>query len=642
MRTPRWIGGIAAGCLLRTITLAAGTIDAIPPRVADVFSPLPPGAVQLGGRLGARIALGVRARVAAQDVAELIAPFRARRDQDEWRSEFWGKWITSAAAAWRYTGDASLRALDARAVAELTGTQTPDGYIGAYPDGGHLRRWDIWGRKYTLLGLLAWNEASGDAGALATARREADFLLSEVGPGRASPFTNDMWNGMASSSVLEPMLLLYRRTGDRRYLEFADYVVAQWPSRDGPDLLRKAREGVPVFRMFPGPAPVVREYADGGRSKAYEMMSCFEGLAEFYRTTGNPDYLDAITKVFANIRDNEITVIGSGSDWERWHNGHTRQTEPWVKGMETCVSVTWMKFAAQLLRITGDPAYADQIECTALNALLGAQSVDGTWWCGHTPLAGQKERAPEQCDMHQNCCVANGPRGLMLIPQVAVMVANDGPVVNSYGAMKARVPLPGGGDVFLEQVSGYPLDGRIQITLHIDVPKDFTLRLRIPTWSDRNELSINGAEQPVPAAGRYAAVRRTWHDGDVVTLRLDLRARVMRAPGHPGFAAILRGPLVLARDARLDPGSDVDAPVALDSDAGGHVAVALAAGREGEDIWQRFSVAAQGRHGDALQLCDFASAGNTWSSASAYRVWLPLAKAGGTAPAASDVAKETL
>jgi uncharacterized protein len=629
MSTPRWLGCIVVGGLLHTVELAAGPGERVPPQVADVFAPLPPGAVQLGGHLGAQIDLGVRARVAAQNVAELIAPFRARRDQSEWRSEFWGKWITSAIAAWRYTGDPSLRTLGADAVSELIATQTPDGYIGTYPEGGHLQRWDIWGRKYTLLGLLAWNEASGDAGALAAARREADFLLGEVGPGRARPFTNDMWNGMASSSVLEPMVLLYRRTGEPRYLEFANYVVSQWPSSDGPDLLRKARADVPVFQMFPGPAPVVKEYADGGHSKAYEMISCFDGLAELYRTTGNPDYLDAITKVFANIRDNEITVIGSGSDWERWHNGHTRQTEPWVKGIETCVTVSWIKLAAQLLRLTGDPAYADQIECATFNALLGAQAVDGTWWCSHSPLAGQKERAPEQCDLHQNCCVANGPRGLMLVPQVAVMTARDGPVVNLYGPMHARAPLPGGGEVALEQASGYPLDNHVQLTLHLDAPSDFTLRLRIPAWSERNALAINGEAQPGPTAGRYVAVRRTWHDGDVVTLRLDLRARVVLAPGHRGFAAVLRGPLVLARDARLGNGPDIDAPVALVPDAGGHIEVEPVAGRTDQNIWQRFSTAASGRSAAALQLCDFSSAGNTWNAASSYRVWLPLADGAG-------------
>jgi DUF1680 family protein len=211
------------------------------------------------------------------------------------------------------------------------------------------------------------------------------------------------------------------------------------------------------------------------------------------------------------------------------------------------------------------------------------------------------------------------------------MTASDGPVVNFYGAMKARAPLPGGGDVALEQVSGYPLDNPVQLTLHLDAPRDFTLRLRIPAWSEQSTLAINGAAQAGPTAGRYAAVRRTWHDGDVVTLRLDLRARIAHAPGRPDFAAILRGPLVLARDARLDHGSDVNAPVVLAPDASGHIGVALVAGRADHGIWQRFVINASEGSASALQLCDFASAGNTWNTASTYRVWLPLASGGGTA-----------
>ena len=630
MKTRSLFRLFTSGCLA-LLALAASveakansTADKVQPRVPDVLTPLPPGAVHLGGHLGEQIDLCLRARIAAQDADELIAPFRERRDQMEWRSEFWGKWITSAIDAWRYSGNPGLCAIDERAVADLIGTQTPDGYIGAYPDGGHLQRWDVWGRKYVLLGLLAWHEATGDAGALNAARREADFLIGEIGPGRAKPFTNDMWNGMATSSVLEPMILLYRRTGDARYLEFANYLVGAWPTPDGPDLLRKARANIPVFQMFPGPASVVKEYSDGGHSKAYEMMSCFEGLAELYRSTGNQDYYDAITKVFANIRDNEITVIGSGSDWERWHNGHTRQTEPWVKGMETCVTVTWMKLAGQMLRLTGDPAYADEIERSTYNALLGAQAPDGAWWCSHSPLAGTKERAPEQCGLHQNCCVANGPRGLMLIPQLAVMKGAAGPVVNYYGEMKALVALPKGGNVDLEQVSDYPLGDTTRMRIGLNEPKTFVLRLRIPAWSERNTLTINGTSQPAPIPGTYASIDRLWRDGDMVLLRLDLRARAIRAPGHPEFAAIVRGPLVLARDSRLEHGSDLNAPVALESNGDGCIDVGLVESPTSKGIWQIFDLL-MGKRVAPLRLCDFASAGNTWDATSAYRIWMPLA-----------------
>jgi DUF1680 family protein len=614
-----WLGVFSAGRGAESVT----------PRVPEKLTWLAPGAVTLGGPMGEALARSEQHRILAQDVDALLKPFRERKDKHEWRSEFWGKWITSAIAAWRYHPDPQLRAAIEQAVAGLIATQTADGYIGAYPDGGHLQRWDIWGRKYTLLGLLAWHEASGDEAALAAARREADFLLSEVGPGRASPFTNDMWNGMASSSVLEPMVLLYRRTGDSRYLAFAQYLVDAWAGPTGPDLLNKSLAGTPVFDMFPKPKPVVKDYHDHGKSKAYEMMSCYEGLAELYRVTGDPRYLEAVQKVYADIRDTEITVIGSGSDWERWYNGKRRQTEVWSKGMETCVTVTWIKLAGQVFRLTEDPACMDEIERATFNALLGAQAVDGTWWCHHTPLAGVKERAPEQCDMAQNCCVASGPRGLTLLPRLAIMNRADGPVLNLYAPMQAEVALAGGGKVKLEEKTEYPAGGAVEIKVDPDQSREFTLSLRIPGWSERTRLTINGKPQPDVSPQTYMRLRRRWQAGDVVRLELDMRARVVSAPGDARYVAVIRGPLVLARDERLAPGT-VEQPVALR--AGEIIDVQPVAGSRPATVAQVFSVGDSG-----LLMCDFASAGNTWTDASRYRVWMPRLE--GEAPGPGEKSK---
>lgn len=591
------------------------SLSALVPAVSDPFAPLPAGSVHLDGFYGRALDASLTGGLKAQNVEEVLRPFRERKDVHEWRSEFWGKWITAAIPAWRDSGDAQLRATLEQAVAGLIATQTPDGYIGAYPDGGHLQRWDIWGRKYTLLGLLAWHEASGDEAALTAARREADFLLSEVGPGKASPFTRDMWNGMASGSVLEPMVLLYRRTGEQRYLDFAHYLVQAWANPDGPDLLNKALAGTPVYDMFPKPKAVVKNYHDHGKSKAYEMMSNYEGLLELYRITGEPAYRRAVANVYASIRDTEITIIGSGSDWERWYNGKSRQTETWSKGMETCVTVTWMKLSAQMLRLTGDPACVDEIERAAYNALIGAEALDGSWWCHHTPLAGTKERAPEQCDLHQNCCVASGPRGLVLLPAVAVMSRAEGPVVNLYGPSQATVPLAGGGRVELVQSTGYPLDGTVEIKVTPDQARAFSLALRIPAWSEKTTVTVNGQVQPGIQAGTYAQLARRWQAGDVVRLEFDFRARVVAAPGDPRFVAITRGPLVLARDQRLQAG-DVDQPVRLR--AGATVELTPVASPS-PAIRQAFLVA-----GTELRVCDFASAGNTWEKDSRYRVWLPV------------------
>ena len=67
----------------------------------------------------------------------------------------------------------------------------------------------------------------------------ADHLLTQVGPGKTDIVKPVIFSGMPSSSILEPMVYLYRKTGDKRYLDFAKYIVEQWETPDGPKLISK-------------------------------------------------------------------------------------------------------------------------------------------------------------------------------------------------------------------------------------------------------------------------------------------------------------------------------------------------------------------------------------------------------------------
>jgi hypothetical protein len=602
---------------------------AVAPRRPDVFSRLPLNDIRLGGRLGRAIDLCVKNRVTAQDSEHLVEPFRKRAETNCWSSEFWGKWFTSAVAAQRYTGDSNALAAVTSSARSLMATQTAEGYIGTYSPANRLKTWDVWGRKYTLLGLLAYHDLTGDRAALASARRLADHLTTEVGPGRASIVMNGAYRGMASSSILEPIVLLYDRTREARYLAFAEHIVAQWETSDGPRLVSKALAGVPVAERFP-PPPKWFTWENG--QKAYEMMSCYEGLLELYRVTGNPDHLAAVVKTYENIRDTEINVAGSGASMECWYGGAAKQTAQARHMMETCVTMTWMKLGQNLLRLTGDPRIADDIERSAYNALLASMLPDGSSFAKYSPLNGHRALGEIQCDSGLNCCSANGPRAMLMLPETAVMTAPDGVVVNLYSPSQANVALSAGGRVRIEQETDYPLSGSIAIRLTPDRARAFALRLRVPAWSERASVTVNGAPVADAQPGAYARVERTWRAGDEVRLELDLRARVVRAPAAGDrHVAVVRGPVVLARDSRLAggaaPGSGqaVDEVASLRADADGHVTLEPAPSKP-DPVWMAFRTPFEHGLHDAqgeLFFTDYASSGNAWSESNRFRVWLP-------------------
>ncbi len=222
--------------------------------------------------------------------------------------------------------------------------------------------------------------------------------------------------------------------------------------------------------------------------------------------------------------------------------------------------------------------------------------------------------------MGLSCCVVNGPRGLMLTPFWAFMSNADGPVINLYAPGKADVLSPQGHKVGLEIKSDYPVGDHVQIIVTPETDEQFTLALRIPSWSRQTQMAVNGIAVAVEA-GSYAKIRRTWKTGDRVELIFDLRGRIVTAPDGNGQLAILRGPLVLSLDNRLQ--SAAAGSVALDRAAFPYIMLKTnpqAAAKIG--AWLAVDAPTAGG-GKPLIFCEYAAAGNAFAQDNTFRTWLP-------------------
>ena len=575
----------------------------------------------LDGYLGQKIDLCINQRIKKQDVKELVDQFKSRKEIKLWQTEFWGKWVLSAIDAYVYTHDAELLSIIKQSVSGIMATQTADGYIGNYAPDSQLKDWDIWGRKYTMLGLLAYYDISGDKKVLDASKKLADHLLSQVGPEKANIILTGLYRGMPSSSVLKPMVLLYRKTGEKRYLDFAKYIVAQWETKDGPLLISKALEGIDVGYRFPHPKSW---WTWENGQKAYEMMSCYDGLLELYRVTGEPSYLKSVEMTVKNIIDTEINVAGSGAAVECFYHGAQRQTDPTPHTMETCVTFTWMQICENLLRLTANPMYADQIEKTAYNALMSSMKFDASQIAKYTPLEGYRIEGENQCGTHINCCNANGPRAFVMLPKLACMTSQNEISVNLYGQSSSELQLNDKNKVKIEQTTSYPETDEIALTIQPEIPENFTIALRIPSWSTNTSLTVNGVVVENVKSGMYQKITREWKKDDKIVLKLDLTGRLITLNG---YQAIMRGPVLLARDSRYEDGF-VD-EVAQIKNQNNSVQLTTSVVKP-ENVWMSFTaplVLGVNMEGDSklpkpIHFCDFASAGNTWNKAIRYKVWI--------------------
>ncbi len=608
------------GYLLCFITTSFGQVLVIP-KIADHLHQAT--SIKLEGFIKEILDASYQHRILAQNVDRLVAPFRNRTETSCWQSEFWGKWFTSAALAYRYRPEPELKNVLDNAVTKLLATQTPNGYIGNYVDSSELENWDIWGRKYCMLGLLAYYDITGNIASLQAAGKEADYLISELADKKVMIIKKGNHRGMAATSVLEPIVLLYSRTGDKRYLLFAQEIVRQWETPEGPKLISKST--VDVAKRFPKPK---NWWGWQQGQKAYEMMSCYEGLLEFYRITGKSEYKEAVENTWKNIHDKEINIVGSGASVECWFGGKNLQTISIKHYQETCVTATWIKLSQQLLKLTGEAKYADAIEQTYYNALLGATKPDGSDWAKYSTLAGQRLLGGEQCGMGLNCCVASGPRALFSLPYTIVMTGQKGVSVNFFVQGKYNLKTPLGQQMELYQQTDYPVTGKVEMNISILKNEVLSIDIRIPAWSEISKLYVNGKAIDSVKSGEYAMISREWKTGDKISLELDMRGRIVRMGNLPENIAVVRGPMVLARDNRISD-ANVDDCVTPLPDKDGFINLEPVSNIH-EGIWMQFkapfSFQSHKETGDepgTLQLCDFASAGNTFNLKSWFRVWLP-------------------
>ena len=426
---------------------------------------------------------------------------------------------------------------------------------------------------------------------------------------------------------------LYKRTNESKYLDFASYIVKGMTEPEkGPRLLDLALKGVSVADRNEAGYTRNREWSyvcKYGRSKAYEMMSCYQGFLEYFEATGRRDLFDAAVRTAEDIIREEINLAGGCASSEAWFHGAHKQHMPYERLQETCVTTTWMRFCEKLLDLTGDPKWADQIERTFYNAYLAAMKSDGSEFAGYTPLSGNRWHGQHHCYMHTDCCTANGPRGFLCFLNNLFRAKGDAAEFNFYASALVKGKLSNGRAVAFDMYSLYPRSAKARIVSHTENVGEMPLRLRIPAWSAKTVVKLNGVEQVGVKPGAYFTLSHEWRLGDVVEIEFDMPV-VAHVQHH--HAAFTRGPVLLARDSRFADGDQTE-PFRRVIRNGQPMKGFSEVRSPSDDIWMAFSATLPiGSHHEnpeaylptTVFFCDYASAGNTWTRDNHYRTWFPV------------------
>jgi len=524
-----------------------------------------------------------------------------------WSGEFAGKHLTGAVQVLRLTKDEELRNTLNRFVDRLVKLQLENGYLGPWPKEYQLTgkapnlpvAWDAWNHYHIMIGLLLWYEDTGDIKALNAAAIIGDLLCDKFlgKPGSMAAIGETYTN----LTPVHSLCLLYKATGDHQYFDLARQIVEdEFPK--GGDYVQTALAGKEFYQT---PQP------------RWESLHAIMGIAEMYWLTGEKKYRQAFEHIWWSIVKLDRHNTGGFS------SGEQAKGNPYDPGaIETCCSIAWSALSVEMLRLTGNSIVADELEVTLMNAICGYQSRTGSWCTYDTPMDGVQVPFTTFMTGHMrpgseelSCCTVNSARGFGMISDWALMTDGESLIVNWYGdsILSGKLDIP----VLLKQQTDYPRTGHILIKV-LPIPGhglEFTLKLRIPHWSKKTRVAINGEAVEQVTPGSYLVLTRKWKWDDKIEMDLDMSLHYWAGEKqYEDKSSIYYGPVLLAY--RVPEGlKSEEVPVFDATNMNGRLIESE--NTDGPFVQMAFSDV----HGNRISLLDFDSAGEDGQH---YLSWLKV------------------
>lgn len=454
---------------------------------------------------------------------------RSVSDTGDWYGEHLGKWMVATAHACLRTKDPALAEQLCRVVQSTVACQEPNGYLGTYSDSAparfthfnaaNVRTWDLWVHAWMMLGLVAASDVPGVKGALEAVTRIAR-LLSEVFPAtHDSPLKLGNHLGLSSSILIEPLVLLHKKTADQPSL----------------DLAQRIYDELQLHKF--------QDVAEIGTGKIYQLLWTFVGCVHLYDATGDASILTTIERLWANVRDDHLNPLGGP-----WGGIATHKEVFNPRGyfspyglVETCSTATWLSLSLLLFKATSKAQYVAEFERALLNGLIGSVGKGADDWSYFTSPNGRRVAT-----YHWACCRSSGALGLEMASDMVVTESDGGVSINLY--LPSRTTLRNAEII----QSGELPSGESEIRITSAAP--LSVKLRIPEWAGGFSVALNG--ETVSISEGQILIERIWEGTDILKLtcepeiKLHQKVETLDHHGqeivHNDYACVSRGPFVYA------------------------------------------------------------------------------------------------
>ena len=405
-------------------------------------------------------------------------------------------------------------------------SRQPDGYFG--PVNERNGRRELWAQMIMLWCLQSYYEYSNDS-------RVLDLMTAYFKWQMTVPddqLLEDYWENSRGGDNLYSIYWLYNRTGESFLLELAEKIhrnTANWAQSTS----------LPNWHNV-------------------NIAQCFREPATYYMLTGDSAMLHASYNTHRLIRRTFGQVPGGmfGAD----ENARLGYIDP-RQGVETCGLVEQMASDEIMLCLTGDPLWAEHCEEVAFNSYPAAVMPDFKALryitCPNHVVSDSKNHHPGIANagpflsmnpFSSRCCQHNHAQGWPYYAEHLVLATPDNGLATAlYAACKATVKVGQGKQVVLHEETRYPFEETVKFTLSMDEAVKFPFYLRIPTWTDDMQVTVNGKSVRVDLVpGKYLCIDREWSDGDRVEVQLPMSLSMRTWQVNKNSVSVDYGPLTLS------------------------------------------------------------------------------------------------
>jgi DUF1680 family protein len=452
--------------------------------------------------------------------------------------------------------DPELESETDRIIELIAAAQESDGYLCTYytlvaPESKwtDMEKHEMYNGGHLIEAAVAYYEATGKRKLLDVACRMVDHYDSVFGPGKRH------W--VEGHEEIELALVkLYRVTHEERYWILALWLLEERGHGHGKGAIWDKEEWGPAYCQDDVPVRDIEKVT----GHAVRAMYLYTAMADVVHTSGDPDYVDALHRVWAHTVERNMYVTG-GIGPSLHNEGFTQDYDlpNETAYCETCAAIAMVFWNHRLNLLFGDAKYADVVEREMYNGSLAGISLSGDKFFYVNPLAskGDHHRVPW---FDTSCCPTSLVRFLPSLSQYMYAISENGIAVNQYINSEGTLEIAEGLAVNLKQTTNYPWVGRIELTVNPGRKVNFTIRLRVPDWCRSYKLMIGDesiARTDMLIDRGYIVLERTWSPEDLIVLELDMPVETLRArpevEADRGRIAFQRGPIVYCMEQADNP-----------------------------------------------------------------------------------------